>query len=99
MITVRIKKDLITISGHAGYDNIGKDIVCAAASSIVITTVNACERLEHSSLKVIENKDLLTINVLKSSSNIKTLILNMTELLSELASDYPKNIKVLKEEE
>ena len=99
MITVRIKKDVITISGHAGYANFGKDIVCAAASSIVITTVNACERLKHGSLKVVEDKDLLTINILNNDRDINTLIINMTELLKELAVDYPKNIKVLKEEE
>ena len=32
------------LSGHAGYDDLGKDIVCAAVSSIVINTVNSIER-------------------------------------------------------
>ena len=30
----------ISISGHADYDEYGNDIVCAAVSSTVITTVN-----------------------------------------------------------
>ena len=35
------KENVITISGHANYDDKGKDIVCASVSSIVITTINA----------------------------------------------------------
>ena len=42
MIKVNLKeKDKIVITGHAGYDDYGKDIVCASVSSIVITTINA----------------------------------------------------------
>ena len=40
MIKVELKDNLITIKGHAGYDDKGKDIVCASVSSIVITTIN-----------------------------------------------------------
>ena len=47
MINVNIKKEnnIITelkISGHAKYDEYGKDIVCAGVSSTLITSVNAC---------------------------------------------------------
>ena len=31
------------MSGHAGYDDIGKDIVCAAVSVLVINTLNSIE--------------------------------------------------------
>ena len=41
MIKVKISKKSIEISGHAKYAAHGKDIVCAAVSSITITTVNA----------------------------------------------------------
>ena len=33
------------MSGHAGYDDIGKDIVCAAVSVLVINTLNSIEVL------------------------------------------------------
>ena len=32
------------VSGHAEYDDSGKDIVCAAVSALVITTLNSIER-------------------------------------------------------
>lgn len=45
MIIAKFKKDgeVITefsVSGHAGYSESGKDIVCAAVSSLYITIVN-----------------------------------------------------------
>ena len=47
MITVTIHHDenrhvsAFEFSGHAGYDESGKDLVCAGASTIAIGTVNA----------------------------------------------------------
>ena len=32
MIKVNIKNKIITMTGHAEYDDYGKDIVCASAS-------------------------------------------------------------------
>ena len=40
MINVVRRKNNIEITGHANFDDYGKDIVCASVSSIVITTVN-----------------------------------------------------------
>lgn len=47
MITVTIHHDemrhvsAFEFSGHAGYDETGKDLVCAGASTVAIGTVNA----------------------------------------------------------
>ena len=32
------------LSGHAGYDQYGQDIVCASVSALVINTVNSIEK-------------------------------------------------------
>ncbi len=51
MITVTIVRDpdgrieRYTVSGHALYDEPGKDIVCAGVSAVAIGAVNAVERL------------------------------------------------------
>ena len=55
MIKVSIVKEnskykKISILGHAMYDDYGKDIVCSACSSIVITTVNGILALNKDSL-------------------------------------------------
>ena len=49
MIKVLKKGSIIKISGHANYDEKGKDIVCASVSSIVITTINAIIEIDHDS--------------------------------------------------
>lgn len=98
MIKVNIKQNTIIITGHAGYDGYGKDIVCASVSSIVITSVNAALKLENNSLEYIEEKDKLTINILSNKENIKIIIENMIDLLEELSLTYKENIKIIKEE-
>ena len=49
MITVIVDRDEqrlirgIYMSGHSGYDEPGRDIICAAASALCITAANALE--------------------------------------------------------
>ena len=97
MIRVLVKKNHIKISGHAMFDEYGKDIVCAAASSIVITTINGILRLDDKAIKYNLNKDELSVDILREDRFTKTLILNMIDLLKELEKNYGKNIKVNEE--
>lgn len=98
MIKVKINDKKIIITGHADYEEYGKDIVCASVSSIVITSVNAALKLEEKSLEYVEKTDKLTINILSSNKSILIIMENMIELLEELSLTYKKNIKIIKEE-
>lgn len=93
MIKVVIKENLITISGHANYDDYGKDIVCAAVSSTVITTINGILSIDNTSLKVTEG-DTLIIEIIKHNEIVDKLIDNMINLLTELQNDYKNNIDI-----
>ena len=93
MIKVVIKNDSITISGHANYDDYGKDIVCAAVSATVITTVNGILSIDKSSIEVIENGKV-EIKILKDNEIVNKLINNMINLLTELQKDYKDNIDI-----
>ena len=97
MIKINYKENLITISGHANYSD-GNDIVCASVSSIMYTTVNALLRLDENSIKYTDNKDKVIIEVCKHNEVIDTLITNMMSLFNQLELDYPKNVKIYKEE-
>lgn len=97
MVKVNIKDNVITIKGHANFDEFGKDIVCASISSIVITTVNGILRINNKSVNVEELKDILIIKYNKEDYNTLSLIENMISLLQELESKYPKNIKIRNE--
>ena len=98
MIKVHINKNKIVITGHANFDLYGKDIVCAAASSIVITSINACLKIDKDSLIYEEEKDKFTIEVTSDNKNVLLIIENMIAMLEELALTYKKNIKIIKED-
>lgn len=98
MIKVNINKDKIIITGHANYDDYGRDIVCASVSSIVITSINACLKIDNNSLEYKEETDKLAINIKSNNETILLIIDNMITMLEELALTYNKNIKIIKEE-
>lgn len=95
MIKVKVESDKISILGHALYDDYGRDIVCASASSIVITTINAIMSFNSNSITYEKKKDALIIYILKKNKNTKLLLDNMINLLNELSSQYNDNIKVI----
>lgn len=97
-INLKYNNDLIEsifITGHAGYDIYGKDIVCASVSSIVITSVNAIVRLNSDSISYNDSNGL-SIDILSHNDVTDTLIDNMVSLLKDLEKQYKKNI-IIKE--
>ena len=99
MTNIKVEKENnlivnIEIKGHANYDDIGKDIVCASISSIVTTTVNAIVRLYGDSIIYVASEGYINIEVNKHNEYIDTLIINMLELLKELTIKYKKNVKI-----
>ena len=102
MLEVIVKKEnnklkRINLLGHTEYDDYGKDIVCSSASSIMITTVNAIMMFDKSYITYEEKKDNFVIIINKNNEIVDNLILNMLNMLNDLATDYPKNIKIEEE--
>lgn len=97
MIEVKKKANKITIKGHADYRE-ENDIVCASVSSIMYTTVNAILRFNKHSINYKDDKRAVTIEIIDETLETKVLLTNMFALLIELASKYPKNIKIESEE-
>lgn len=97
MIKVIYNEKVIKISGHANYDDYGKDIVCASVSSIVSCTINGILNINKNAIKFSDNKELI-IEILSNDDITNKLIKNMIDMLQELANQYPKNIKISKGE-
>lgn len=98
MIKIRIKKNgvnyqKISILGHAMYDRYGKDIVCSAVSSIVITTINGILSINKDSLSYLVSNKGMSITISGTDRVTQILIRNMINLLKELENDYPENIQ------
>lgn len=99
MINVKVEREngkykKIKVLGHAMYDDYGKDIVCSAVSSIVITTVNGILALDKGSLTYLVSKKGMSIDILNNDQTTQLLINNMVKLLKELEGNYPDNIEV-----
>ena len=84
----------LSIKGHADYDTLGKDIVCAAVSSIVTTTINNIIALEKNTIKYDTKEGNVCITVLRNSDVTNKLLNVLIDMLKELATDYPQNIKI-----
>ena len=86
----------VIINGHAGYDDFGKDIVCAAVSSTVITTINILLSLDNQSISYNDSRGLI-IEVLRNDMTTKKIINVLISNLYELEKAYPKNIQIKEE--
>lgn len=96
MIKVELKDNLITIKGHAGYDDKGKDIVCASVSSIVITTINAIIEINPDAIDYSDLNNEIIIRKLKEDEIVNKLLNNMILLLENLEKDYKDYIKIIR---
>jgi len=84
----------VSIDGHADYDTLGKDIVCAAVSSVVTTTINDIIALSKKSIDYNAKEGKVYIAV-KDRDEITQKLLNvMLNTLEELSKEYPQNIKI-----
>ena len=88
----------IIIKGHTGYNEYGKDIVCASLSTMVITTINGIEKICDDTIKYEKKEGYLKIEILKQNEISNKLIENLIDLIINLSKDYPKNIKLINKE-
>ena len=98
MIEVKVYSDNkkikgIAVSGHSGYEDIGKDIVCSSVSTAMILTINLLEKL-HVNFKYISKEDipLISLDILSfDDSNeqiVQTILVNLVENLNEVSKNY-----------
>lgn len=87
----------ITVSGHSDYGVAGTDIVCAAVSSIVTTTVNAIVRIDSKSIQYKEEEGFVSIVLENETDVVEILVENMLDLLQQLERQYKNDIKINKE--
>ncbi len=99
MIKVVYNNDFknLKITGHAGYADQGKDIVCASASSIILSSVNLAIEFNKD---VKYTDDLNKIEIINNTNdeNVKKVFSNMITCLEDLERQYPDNIKISKGE-
>ena len=105
MITVTVsKKSNSYISfvseGHAGYAEAGQDIVCAAVSALIITTVNSLEEFTDDKFDVQEKDGFVSIHFRNDLSERGMLLMDSLLLgLTEIAGSYNNRYLTVKVKE
>ena len=94
MIKIKVTEKNISILGHADYDDYGKDIVCAAVSSVVMCSVEAISQFDINAVDIRQSNDKLEIIINKHDDITQKLIDNMLNCLKEIEKKYPKNIQI-----
>ena len=100
MIEITVKKNQagiyngLFVKGHAGFDEYGKDIVCAAVSVLVINTLNSIETFTQDVLELNtdEVSGLIEFEMVSKISKETRLLLDSLLLgLQGIESDYGKD--------
>ncbi len=91
-----------SVSGHAGFENSGNDIVCAGVSAVAIGTVNAVEKLigvvlknnSRSGLMMVEVPESALISGDEQASRLQLLIESMIVMFQSIEESYGKFVHI-----
>lgn len=95
MIAVKVRKDGITITGHAGYAEYGKDIVCAGVTAVFQTLVKSLHDL---------TSDDIRVNIAPGASNVifgnlseagKLLVDSFFIGICQMAGEFPDYVRIV----
>ena len=85
----------LEISGHSGYAEYGLDIVCSGISSAVLTSINLIDKYtKNYQLEQDDKKGYLCFEIYELNEHINLIIDNLIEILEQIESSYPKNLKI-----
>jgi len=82
----------IEISGHAKSDEYGKDLVCAAVSTVITGSCNALDQLVPDSCVIDLKAGLTKIKIIDNSEKVQTILNTMLVQLKTVEQKYPDYI-------
>ena len=95
MIAVKVTLNGITVDGHAGYAEHGKDIVCASVSVLTQNLINSIEALTKDRISYEVTPAQIHIDYENLSEKSKLLIDSFFIGVSEIQRAYPKYVQVI----
>lgn len=95
MIVVNRANSSVKITGHAGYAEPGKDIVCAGVSTLAQTLIASLDMLAPGTLESAEvNSGYVEIKYRNLSEHAKMLIYSFFIGVNLIANEYPEHVKI-----
>lgn len=103
MIHIEIKKQdgricRLTSKGHAGYDDIGKDLVCAGISSILFGALNGLDEMFAADVKLDVNQNRIQIDVCNDSEDLQNTLQFLVIQLKTVEQRFPEFVKIVQKE-
>jgi uncharacterized protein YsxB (DUF464 family) len=95
MIEVIVRKDGITVSGHAYYAPSGQDIICAAVSSLTQTLIKSIEDLTEDKIQYSISPGRVDIEYENLSEKSRALVDSFFVGIVMIASEYPDNVRIV----
>lgn len=94
MIAVSVRKDGIEISGHAGYAETGKDIVCAGVTALTQTLIRSLEHLTRDEIEYEISPGRADIHFRNLSEEGKLLIDSFFIGVCAIADEFPDHVRI-----
>lgn len=94
MITITRKADGVTIEGHAGYAENGKDIVCAGVSALTQTLIYSIEKLTKTKIRWDSKPGWVEIEHGGLTADAKLLIDSFFIGIREIIDEYPDRVQI-----
>lgn len=95
MIVVKVRENSLTIDGHAGYAEFGKDIVCAAVSALTQSFIKSVETLTADKLKYKISSGNTVILHGDLSEKSQTLLDSFFIGICMIANEFPENVRIV----
>jgi uncharacterized protein YsxB (DUF464 family) len=96
VITVTKTNDSISVKGHAGYADQGKDIVCAGVSVLAQTLVYSLEELTEDKIDCSMQSGDIFIKFWTLSGQAQLLVESFLLGIQSIADAYPENVTLSK---
>ena len=94
MIAVSVRKDGITVNGHANYAETGKDIVCAGVTALTQTLIRALEGLTKDEIEYEVSPGRADIYYGNLSEEGKLLVDSFFIGVCLIADEFPDHVRI-----
>lgn len=95
MIEVSVRLDGITIDGHAGYAESGKDIVCAGVTALTENLIGSIESLTEDTIQYEISPGRVDIHYKDLSEAGKLLVDSFFLGICAIKCDFPGYVKII----
>lgn len=95
MIEVSVRKDRITVTGHSGYDEPGRDVVCAGVTALCQTLIRSIESLTEDTIKYEISPGRADIQCGNLSESSKTLVDSFFIGVCMIADEFPDYVRIV----